>query len=149
MKQYKTYMAKPTEARANQKWHLVDAEGKTLGRLASQIAQIIMGKHKSTYTPHVDTGDYVVVINAAKIRVTGSRMTTKNYYSHSLYIGGLRTVPLNELLKTKPERVIRNAVWGMIPKGRLGHKMIKKLKVYGDDKHEHVAQAPTPLELVA
>ncbi len=149
MKQYKTYMAKPTEARATQKWHLVDAEGKTLGRLASQIARIIMGKHKGTYTPHVDTGDYVVVINASKIRVTGSRMTTKNYYSHSLYIGGLRTVPLNELLKTKPERVIRNAVWGMIPKGRLGHKMIKKLKVYGDDKHEHVAQAPTPLELVA
>lgn len=149
MKQYKTYMAKPTEARANQKWHLVDAEGKTLGRLASQIARIIMGKHKGTYTPHVDTGDYVVVINASKIRVTGTRMTTKNYYSHSLYIGGLRTVPLNELLKTKPERVIRNAVWGMIPKGRLGHKMIKKLKVYGDDKHEHVAQAPTPLELVA
>jgi large subunit ribosomal protein L13 len=108
-----------------------------------------MGKHKGTYTPHVDTGDYVVVINASKIRVTGTRMTTKNYYSHSLYIGGLRTVPLNELLKTKPERVIRNAVWGMIPKGRLGHKMIKKLKVYGDDKHEHVAQAPTPLELVA
>lgn len=149
MKQYKTFMAKPTEARANQKWHLVDAEGKTLGRLASQIARIIMGKHKGTYTPHVDTGDYVVVINASKIRVTGTRMTTKNYYSHSLYIGGLRTVPLNELLKTKPERVIRNAVWGMIPKGRLGHKMIKKLKVYGDDKHEHVAQAPTPLELVA
>ncbi len=149
MKQYKTYMAKPTEARANQKWHLVDAEGKTLGRLASQIARIIMGKHKGTFTPHVDTGDYVVVINASKIRVTGSRMTTKNYYSHSLYIGGLRTVPLNELLKTKPERVIRNAVWGMIPKGRLGHKMIKKLKVYGDDKHEHVAQAPTPLELAA
>ncbi len=149
MKQYKTYMAKPTEARATQKWHLVDAEGKTLGRLASQIARIIMGKHKGTYTPHVDSGDFVVVINASKIRVTGSRMTTKNYYSHSLYIGGLRTVPLNELLKTKPERVIRNAVWGMIPKGRLGHKMIKKLKVYGDDKHEHVAQAPTPLELVA
>jgi large subunit ribosomal protein L13 len=149
MKQYKSYMAKPAEARADQKWHIVDAEGKTLGRLASQIAKVIMGKHKPTYTPHVDTGDFVIVINAAKIRVTGMRMSEKKYYSHSLYNGGLRTVVLNELLKVKPERVIRDAVWGMIPKGRLGHRMIKKLKVYGGDKHDHAAQAPKPMEIAA
>ena len=149
MKQYKTYMAKPEEARKDQRWHIVDAEGKTLGRLASQIAKVIMGKHKATYTPHVDTGDFVVVINAAKIRVTGTRIADKKYYSHSLYNGGLRTVVLGDLLKSKPERVIRDAVWGMIPKGRLGHKMIKKLKVYGGADHEHVAQRPQPMEIAA
>jgi large subunit ribosomal protein L13 len=149
MKLYKSYMAKPTEARTSQKWHVVDAEGQTLGRLASQIAKVIMGKHKATYTPHVDTGDYVVVINAAKIKVTGTRLTDKKYYSHSLYNGGLRTVALSEVLEKKPERAIRNAVWGMIPKGRLGHKMIKKLKVYGDDKHEHAAQHPQPMQISA
>lgn len=149
MKLYKSYMAKPAEARASQQWHVVDAEGKTLGRLASQVAKVIMGKHKATYTPHVDTGDYVVVINASKIKVTGMRMTEKKYYSHSLYNGGLRTVPLHEVLAKKPERAIRQAVWGMIPKGRLGRKMIKKLKVYGGATHEHAAQHPKPMAVQA
>ena len=149
MKQYKTYMAKPVEARANQEWHVIDAEGKTLGRLASQIAKVVMGKHKPTYTPHVDTGDFVIVLNASKIRVTGTRLTDKKYYNHSLHHGGLRTVALNELLEKKPERIIRQAVWGMIPKGPLGRKMIKKLKVYGGDKHEHAAQNPKPMEIAA
>lgn len=149
MKQYKTYMAKPAEARASQKWHLVDAEGQTLGRLASQIAKVVMGKHKPTYTPHVDTGDFVVVINASKIKVTGTRLVDKKYYSHSLHNGGLRTVPLNELLVKDPERVIRQAVWGMIPKGPLGRKMIKKLKVYGGTKHDNLAQNPQPMQVAA
>jgi large subunit ribosomal protein L13 len=149
MKQYKTYMAKPVEARAAQEWHVVDAEGKTLGRLASQIARVVMGKHKATYTPHVDTGDFVIVLNASKVKVTGTRLTDKKYYSHSLHHSGLRTVALNEVLETNPERVIRQAVWGMIPKGRLGRKMIKKLKVYGGDKHEHAAQNPKPMEIAA
>jgi large subunit ribosomal protein L13 len=142
-------MAKPAEARAAQKWHLVDAEGQTLGRLASQIAKVVMGKHKPTYTPHVDTGDFVVVINASKIKVTGTRLVDKKYYSHSLHNGGLRTVPLNELLVKDPERVIRQAVWGMIPKGPLGRKMIKKLKVYGGAQHENSAQNPQPMQISA
>jgi large subunit ribosomal protein L13 len=149
MKQYKTYMAKPEEARADQKWHVVDAEGQTLGRLSTQIAKIIMGKHKATWTPHVDTGDFVVVINAAKVKVTGNRMTEKFYHSHSLHNGGLTSINLRDLLAKKPERVIRDAVWGMIPKGRLGHKMIKKLKVYGGAAHDHAAQRPQPLEIKA
>jgi len=142
-------MAKPAEARASQKWHLVDAEGQTLGRLASQIAKVVMGKHKPTYTPHVDTGDFVVVINASKIKVTGTRLVDKKYYSHSLHNGGLRTVSLNELLVKDPERVIRQAVWGMIPKGPLGRKMIKKLKVYGGTKHDNLAQNPQPMQVAA
>jgi large subunit ribosomal protein L13 len=142
-------MAKPAEARASQKWHLIDAEGQTLGRLASQIAKVVMGKHKPTYTPHVDTGDFVVVINASKIKVTGTRLVDKKYYSHSLHNGGLRTVPLNELLVKDPERVIRQAVWGMIPKGPLGRKMIKKLKVYGGTKHDNLAQNPQPMQVAA
>jgi large subunit ribosomal protein L13 len=149
MKQYKTYMAKPDEARKNQQWHVVDAEGKTLGRLATQVAKIIMGKHKPTFTPHVDTGDYVVVVNASKINVTGKRMTEKMYVRHSQYSGGFKQINLRDLLQTKPERVVKDAVWGMIPKGRLGHKMIKKLKVYGGAEHEHAAQKPKVLELKA
>jgi large subunit ribosomal protein L13 len=149
MKQYKTYMAKPDEARKNQQWHVVDAEGKTLGRLATQVAKIIMGKHKPTFTPHVDTGDYVVVVNASKINVTGKRMTEKMYVRHSQYSGGFKQINLRDLLQTKPERVVKDAVWGMIPKGRLGHKMIKKLKVYGGAEHEHAAQKPKALELKA
>jgi large subunit ribosomal protein L13 len=149
MKQYKTYMAKPDEARKNQQWHVVDAEGKTLGRLATQVAKIIMGKHKPTFTPHVDTGDYVVVVNASKINVTGNRMTEKMYVRHSQYSGGFKQINLRDLLQTKPERVVKDAVWGMIPKGRLGHKMIKKLKVYGGAEHEHAAQKPKALELNA
>jgi large subunit ribosomal protein L13 len=147
MKTSKTYSAKPAEARASQKWHVVDAEGKTLGRLASQVARIIVGKHKPIYTPHVDCGDYVVVVNAQKIRVTGNKMTEKMYSHHSLYSGGFKQSNLRDVLQRKPERVVKEAVWGMIPHGRLGRQMIKKLKVYGGPEHEHAAQKPQPLEI--
>jgi large subunit ribosomal protein L13 len=140
-------MAKPEEARASQRWYVVDAEGVTLGRLASQVARIIEGKHKPMYSPHVDCGDYVIVVNAQKIRVTGDKMTEKKYRRHSLYPGGFKEESLRDLLARRPERVIRDAVWGMIPHGRLGRRMIKKLKVYGGPEHEHGAQKPQPLEI--
>ena len=140
-------MAKPEEARASQRWYVVDAEGVTLGRLASQVARIIEGKHKPMYSPHVDCGDYVIVVNAQKIRVTGDKMTEKKYQRHSLYPGGFKEESLRDLLARRPERVIRDAVWGMIPHGRLGRRMIKKLKVYGGPEHEHSAQKPQPLEI--
>lgn len=145
MNTQKTYLAKPGEVKKN--WYVVDAEGKTLGRLASSVAKLIMGKHKPVYTAHVDTGDHVIVINAGKIRVTGNRMSEKMYYSHSLHPGGFRQVPLNEQLAKNPERVIRQAVWGMIPKNRLARQQIKKLKVYGEAEHPHAAQKPTVMEL--
>lgn len=147
MKTIKTYMAKPEEAQASQRWYVVDAAGITLGRLASQVAKVIEGKHKPIYSPHVDCGDYVIVVNAQKIRVTGSKMTEKKYQRHSLYPGGFKEENLRDLLARNPERVIREAVWGMIPHGRLGRKMIKKLKVYGGPEHEHGAQKPQPLEI--
>ncbi|HQV69034.1 MAG TPA: 50S ribosomal protein L13 [Thermoflexales bacterium] len=146
MNTQKTFLAKPGEIKKN--WYVVDAEGKTLGRLASSVARMIMGKHKPTYTAHVDTGDYVIVMNADKIRVTGKRLTEKFYYSHSLHPGGFRQVPLNEQLAKDPERVIRQAVWGMIPKNRLARQQIKKLKVYrAGEAHPHAAQKPEALEL--
>jgi large subunit ribosomal protein L13 len=141
----KTYSAKPHEV--ERKWYVVDAEGKTLGRLATEIAKILRGKHKPIYTPHVDTGDYVIVINADKVRVTGKRLDQKIYYRHSGYIGGLKAVPLRRMLETHPERVIEHAVKGMLPKNRLGRKMYKKLKVYASPDHPHQAQKPEPLEL--
>ncbi len=144
---FRTYNAKPEEALANRKWYVVDAEGKTLGRLASQIARIIMGKHKPTYTPHVDSGDHVIVINAQKIRVTGNKMTEKKYQRHSTYASGFKEESLRDLLQRRPERVIKEAVWGMIPHGRLGRRMIKKLKVYGGAEHKHSAQKPEVIEL--
>ncbi|MFN3704874.1 MAG: 50S ribosomal protein L13 [Thermoflexales bacterium] len=144
---FRTYSAKPEQARASRKWFVVNADGKTLGRLASQIARVIMGKHKPTYTPHVDSGDHVIVINAQKIRVTGNKMIEKKYYRHSSYPGGYKEEKLRDLLQRRPERVIREAVWGMIPHGRLGRRMIKKLKVYGGPEHKHAAQRPEPLEL--
>jgi LSU ribosomal protein L13P len=147
MRTIRTYMAKPEEARASQRWYVVDAEGVTLGRLASQVARIIEGKHKPIYSPHVDCGDYVIVVNAQKIRVTGDKMTEKKYQRHSLYPGGFKEESLRDLLARRPERVIRDAVWGMIPHGRLGRRMIKKLKVYGGPEHEHSAQKPQPLEI--
>ncbi|MCL6509901.1 MAG: 50S ribosomal protein L13 [Anaerolineae bacterium] len=147
MRTIRTYMAKPEEARASQRWYVVDAEGVTLGRLASQVARIIEGKHKPMYSPHVDCGDYVIVVNAQKIRVTGDKMTEKKYQRHSLYPGGFKEESLRDLLARRPERVIRDAVWGMIPHGRLGRRMIKKLKVYGGPEHEHGAQKPQPLEI--
>ncbi len=141
----KTYSAKPEEIERN--WYVVDAEGKTLGRLATEIAKILRGKHKPIYTPHVDTGDFVIVVNADKVRVTGKRLDQKIYYRHSGYIGGLKAVPLRRMLETHPERVIEHAVKGMLPKNRLGRKMYKKLKVYASPDHPHQAQKPQPLDL--
>jgi len=141
----KTLSAKPHEIERT--WYVVDAEGKTLGRLATEIARILRGKHKPIYTPHVDTGDYVIVINADKVRVTGNRLDQKMYYRHSGYMGGLKTVSLRRMLETHPERVIEHAVKGMLPKNRLGRQMYKKLKVYASPEHPHQAQKPQPLEL--
>ncbi len=141
----KTLSAKPNEIERT--WYVVDAEGKTLGRLSTEIARILRGKHKPIYTPHVDTGDYVIVINADKVRVTGKRLDQKIYYRHSGYMGGLKAVPLRRMLETHPERVIEHAVKGMLPKNRLGRQMYKKLKVYASPDHPHQAQKPQPLEL--
>jgi large subunit ribosomal protein L13 len=144
----KTYVAKPTEVQAGQTWYVVDAEGETLGRLASKVARVIMGKHKPMYTPNLDCGDYVVVVNASKVRVTGNRLDEKMYYRHSMHTGSaIKAVPLRTVLERKPERAIRQAVWGMIPHGALGRRMITKLKVYGGGEHPHAAQNPQKLEL--
>ncbi|NIT58243.1 MAG: 50S ribosomal protein L13 [Aliifodinibius sp.] len=129
------------------KWYVVDAQGKTLGRLASEIVTILRGKHKPIYTPHIDCGDYVIVVNAEKVRVTGLKLDQKAYYRHSRYPGGLKTVTLRDQLKKFPERVIETAVKGMLPKNRLGRRMHKKLKVYAGPNHPHAAQKPQPLEL--
>jgi large subunit ribosomal protein L13 len=147
MKTNKTYSAKAEEARASQRWYVVNAEGVTLGRLASKVARIILGKHKPIYTPNVDCGDFVIVLNAGKINVTGNRMDEKMYYRHSMYGGGFKETPLKEVLAHNPERAIRQAVWGMIPHNRLAKQMIRKLKVYGGADHEHAAQKPEALEL--
>ncbi len=141
----KTYVVKPSDIK--REWYLVDAGGKTLGRLASEIAKILQGKHKPIYTPHLDVGDYVIVINAEKVRVTGKKLDQKIYYRHSGYPGGLKSISLREQLKKHPTRVIRTAVKGMLPKNRLGRKMIKKLKVYSGDSHPHQAQKPKLLEI--
>jgi len=141
----KTYTAKPKDIK--REWFLVDAEGKTLGRLATKIAEILRGKHKPIYTPHLDCGDYVVVINADKIRVTGRKLDQKIYYRHSGYPGGLKSITLRDQLQKHPERVLEAAVRGMLPKNRLGRKMFKKLKVYVGDSHPHQAQQPKTLEL--
>jgi len=136
----KSYMAKTNEI--DRKWYLIDAEGKVLGRLASEIATILSGKHKPIYTPHVDTGDFVVVINADKIKLTGKKLEQKNYIYHTGYPGGLKKIPYERLIKERPERIIELAVKGMLPKNRLGRKMIKKLKVYAGPEHKHEAQKP-------
>ncbi len=141
----KTYSTKPSEI--EREWYLVDAENKTLGRLASEIAKILRGKNKPIYAPHLDTGDYVIVINAEKIYVTGRKLDQKTYYRHSGYPGGLKSITLREQLKKHPTRVIRSAVWGMLPHNRLGRAMMKKLKVYAGVSHPHQAQQPKSLEL--
>ncbi|UCC90100.1 MAG: 50S ribosomal protein L13 [Anaerolineales bacterium] len=141
----KTFTAKPHEIQ--RKWFVVDAQGQTLGRLATQVATILRGKHKPIYTPHVDCGDHVIVINANKINVTGQKLDQKIYYRHSGYPGGLKQVTLRRRLQTHPERVIESAVRGMLPKNRLGRKMFKKLKVYAGPDHPHGAQQPKPLDL--
>jgi large subunit ribosomal protein L13 len=131
----------------NRQWWILDATGQTLGRFASRIAKILMGKNKPNYTPNVDNGDFVVVVNAEKIRVTGKKLNQKVYYHHTGYIGNLKAETLKERLEKKPEEVIVDAVWGMIPKTRLGRKMIKKLKVYRGSEHPHIAQKPEPLKI--
>lgn len=136
----KTYYPKRDEV--SQSWYLVDASGKNLGRLATEIAQVLLGKHKPEFTPGVDTGDYVVVINAEKISVTGKRLDQKVYYRHSGYPGGLKQITLRNQLEKFPERVIQSAVWGMVPHNRYGRKLMKKLKVYGGPEHPHQAQKP-------
>ena len=141
----KTYATTP--AIIERRWWLVDAEGMTLGRLASKIAPILRGKHKPYFTPHLDTGDYVIVINADKIHVTGKRLDQKTYYRHSGYPGGLKSMTLRELMTKFPARPLRLAIKGMLPKGPLGRKMLKKLKVYAGGEHPHQAQQPQILEL--
>jgi large subunit ribosomal protein L13 len=128
-------------------WYLVDAEGKVLGRLVTTLATILRGKNKPFFTPHVDTGDFVVVVNASKIQLTGKKWKAKLYYRHSGYPGGLKAISAEQLLKKKPEELIRHAVRGMLPKNRLGRQMIKKLKIYSGAEHPHAAQGPVPLRL--
>ena len=140
----KTFSAKSDEV--DRKWYLIDATGKTLGRLAADIASRLRGKHKVEYTPHVDTGDYIVVINAEKIRVTGNKLQDKKYYRYTGYVGNLKSISLEKLLKEKPERVIQKAVKGMLPRNPLGRKMFSKLKVFSGPDHDHAAQQPIPLE---
>jgi large subunit ribosomal protein L13 len=141
----KTFSAKPQNVKRD--WFVVDAENMVLGRLASEVAKRLRGKHKPEYTPHVDTGDYIVIVNAAKIKVTGNKRTDKMYHRHTGYIGGLKSVNFDKLISTKPEQVIELAVKGMLPKGPLGRDMYRKLKVYGGAEHNHSAQQPIPLAL--
>ncbi len=134
----KTYSTKATDIQ--REWHVIDASGKVLGRLASQVARWLMGKHKPVFAPNLDTGDYVIVINADKVQVTGNKAKQKVYYRHSGYPGGLKSITLEKLMETHPDRVIEHAVKGMLPRNRLGAKMLKKLKVYAGDAHPHAAQ---------
>ena len=140
-----SFIQKPAEV--ERKWYVVDAEGKTLGRMASEVAAILRGKNKPTFTPHVDCGDYVIVINAEKIKVTGKKMTDKLYVTVSGFPGGKKEIPLEKLQAKKPEEIIRHAVKGMIPDGKLGRQMFKKLKVYAGPEHNHEAQKPEKLEI--
>jgi large subunit ribosomal protein L13 len=140
-----TYMAKPNEV--ERKWYIIDAAGKTLGRLASEAASLIRGKHKPQFTPHVDTGDFVIVINAEKIHLTGKKLQNKMYYRHSMYTGGLKVTSAQDMINNKPERVLELAIFGMLPKTRLGDAMKTKLKVYAGSEHPHQAQQPEVWEL--
>ena len=139
-----TFMAKPTEV--ERKWYVVDADGVTLGRLAAEVASILKGKKKPIYTPHVDTGDYVIVVNADKVKVTGKKLDQKVYFSHSEYVGGVKEITLRDQLKKHPERVVEHAVKDMLPKGALGKQMYMKLRVYAGPEHEHAAQKPEVLK---
>ena len=141
----KSFMASPSTV--ERKWYVVDAEGKTLGRLASEVANVLRGKNKPTYTPHIDTGDYVIVVNAEKIQVTGEKLDQKIYYHHSEYVGGMKEATLREMMQKKPEFVITHAVKGMLPKGPLGRQMLKKLHVYAGPEHNHAAQKPETLDI--
>lgn len=141
----KSFMASPSTV--ERKWYVVDAEGKTLGRLASEVANVLRGKNKPTYTPHIDTGDYVIVVNAEKIQVTGKKLDQKIYYHHSEYVGGMKEATLREMMQKKPEFIITHAVKGMLPKGPLGRQMLKKLHVYAGPEHNHAAQKPETLDI--
>ena len=141
----KTFMASPSTI--DRKWYVVDAEGKTLGRLASEVAKVLRGKNKAIFTPHIDTGDYVIVVNAAKVTVTGKKLDQKIYRSHSGYVGGMKETTLREMMAKKPERVVELAVKGMLPKGPLGSQMLRKLHVYAGPEHEQQAQKPEALEI--
>ncbi len=141
----KTFTAKKEDMVHN--WYVIDAEGKTLGRLATQIAHRLRGKHKPIFTPHVDTGDFIVVVNAEKIKLTGNKLTDKLYYHHSGYPGGLKSTSAEEMIKKKPAKVLHHAVAGMLPKNRLARKLIKKLKIYAGNNHPHQSQQPQTLKL--
>ena len=141
----KTFSAKPAEVKRD--WYVIDADGKTLGRLSTEIARRLRGKHKAEYTPHVDTGDYIIVINAEKVRVTGNKEKDKIYYKHTGYIGNMKSVALGKLRQTYPTRIIETAVKGMLPKNPLGRAMYRKLKVYAGGEHHHQAQQPKLLEI--
>ncbi|MCH7502178.1 MAG: 50S ribosomal protein L13 [Proteobacteria bacterium] len=143
----KTISAKPAEVRRD--WYVVDATGKTLGRLSTELARRLRGKHKPEYTPHVDTGDYIVVVNAEKIRVTGNKLKDKMYYHHTGYIGNLKSISLERLLAETPERALQFAVKGMLPRGPLGRRMLSKLRVFAGPEHSHAAQQPIPLDVNA
>ena len=138
-----SYMANPDKV--ERKWYVVDADGQTLGRLASEVAKVLRGKNKPVFTPHIDTGDYVIVVNADKISVTGKKLDQKIYYRHSEYVGGMKESTLREMMAKKPEKVVELAVKGMLPKGPLGRSMIKKLHVYAGPEHNHAAQKPEVL----
>ena len=141
----KSFMASPSTI--ERKWYVVDAADHTLGRLASEVANVLRGKNKPTYTPHMDTGDYVIIVNADKVRITGKKLEQKIYYRHSDYVGGMKETTLKEMLKKKPEYVIEHAIKGMLPKGPLGRQMYKKLHVYAGPEHEQAAQKPEVLEI--
>jgi large subunit ribosomal protein L13 len=141
----KTYTAKPADIKRD--WFVIDASGKALGRLSTEIARRLRGKHKAEYTPHMDTGDYIVVINAKDVQVTGNKRTNKMYYHHTGYPGGIKSISFEKLIAKKPEQVIEKAVKGMLPKGPLGREMFRKLKVYPDAQHQHTAQQPQALEI--
>lgn len=141
----KSFMANPSKV--ERKWYVVDAEGKTLGRLASEVANVLRGKKKPIYTPHIDTGDYVIVVNAEKVKTTGKKLYQKKYYHHSEYVGGMKEATLKEMLQKKPEFVITHAVKGMLPKGPLGRQMLTKLHVYAGPEHKHEAQKPEAMEI--
>jgi large subunit ribosomal protein L13 len=143
----KTFSANPAEVRRD--WYVVDATGKTLGRLSTEIARRLRGKHKPEYTPHVDTGDYIVVVNAEKVRVSGNKLKDKIYHHHTGYIGNLKSVSLEKMLDETPERVLQFAVKGMLPRGPLGRQMLGKLRVFAGPSHSHAAQQPIPLDVSA
>ena len=145
MERQKTKLETPQTAKRG--WVIMDVKDKVVGRVASRIADMLRGKHKTNFTPHVDTGDFVVVLNAAKIRFTGEKLDKKNYYRHSGYFGGLKTTSAEEQMKKHPDRVLRDAVWGMLPKNTLSRHLIKKLKIYPGTEHPHEAQAPTEIKL--